>query len=204
MNGMASRRAQDSAGTRRRRIVSGSYLFTLQQAAIYGKSGSAPHPLRRTTSVLNESHRQRPPVRQRTLGINTTTRVTHPGCRLTARAAVDSAPMSSRSPKLASSPPTPQRLLQRRDALARANDTRTQRAQLKRDLKAGRRSIQELLLDPPAFLERARVLEMLLAVPKYGRVKANTVLTHYRISPNRTFGALSQRQRAELASMLRR
>jgi hypothetical protein len=112
--------------------------------------------------------------------------------------------MSSGSPKLASSPPTPQRSLQRRDALARANDTRTRRAQLKRDLKAGRRSIQELLLDPPAFLEKARVLGMLLAVPKYGRVKANTVLTHCRISPNRTFGALSERQRAELASMLQR
>ncbi len=113
-------------------------------------------------------------------------------------------PMSSGPPQLASSPPTVQRSLQRRDALARANDTRTQRAQLKRDLKAGRRSIQELLLNPPAFLEKAKVLEMLLAVPKYGRVKANAALTRCLISPNRTFGALSERQRAELASMLQR
>ena len=66
---------------------------------------------------------------------------------------------------------------QRMDALERANEIRTQRAQLKRDLKAGRVSIHELLLDPPEYLETAKVFDMLLAVPKYGRVKANKVLS---------------------------
>jgi hypothetical protein len=45
---------------------------------------------------------------------------------------------------------------------------------------------------------------MLLAVPKYGRVKVNRVLTQCRISPSKTFGGLSQRQRDELTSALRR
>ena len=62
------------------------------------------------------------------------------------------------------------------DALARANEIRSQRAQLKRDLKAGRHSIQQLLLDPPEYLETAKVFDMLLAVPKYGRVKVNKIL----------------------------
>ena len=43
---------------------------------------------------------------------------------------------------------------------------------------------------------------MLLAVPKYGRVKVNKVLPVCRISPRKTIGGLSQRQRTELVSML--
>ena len=95
-------------------------------------------------------------------------------------------------------------LLQRMDALQRANEIRTRRAQLKRDLKAGRVSIHTLLLDPPEFLATAKVFDMLLAVPKYGRVKANKVLQQCRISPSKTIGGLSQRQRAELVGQLRR
>ena len=90
------------------------------------------------------------------------------------------------------------------DALQRANAIRTRRAQLKKDLKAGRASIHGLRLDPPEFVETAKVFDMLLAVPKYGRVKANTVLQQCRISPSKTIGGLSQRQRSELVSMLRR
>ena len=99
----------------------------------------------------------------------------------------------------------PERSLQQRmDALQRANDIRTRRAQLKRDLKGGRASIHDLLLEPPEFLETAKVMDMLLAVPKYGRVKVNKVLVQCRISPSKTIGGLSQRQRTELVSMLRR
>jgi hypothetical protein len=95
-------------------------------------------------------------------------------------------------------------LTQRMDALKRANEIRTQRASLKRDLKAGRRQIHGLLLDPPEYLLTAKVFDLLLAVPKYGRVKVNRILTHCRISPSKTIGGLSQRQRHELVSYLRR
>jgi hypothetical protein len=95
-------------------------------------------------------------------------------------------------------------LMQRMDALQRANEIRTRRAQLKRDLKGGRVSIQTLLLDPPEYVLTAKVFDMLLAVPKYGRVKANKVLQQCRISPSKTIGGLSQRQRTELVSQLRR
>jgi len=93
---------------------------------------------------------------------------------------------------------------QRMDALNRANEIRTKRAQLKRDLKGGRMSIHDLLLEPPEFVETAKVFDMLLAVPKYGRVKVNKILQQCRISPSKTIGGLSQRQRTELVSMLRR
>jgi hypothetical protein len=95
-------------------------------------------------------------------------------------------------------------LIQRMDALQRANEIRTRRAQLKRDLKAGRVSIHTLLLNPPEFLATAKVFDMLLAVPKYGRVKANKVLQQCRISPSKTIGGLSERQRGELVSFLRK
>src|SRR6267154_6500398 len=95
-------------------------------------------------------------------------------------------------------------LTQRMDALKRANDIRTRRARLKRDLKAGRTNIHGLLLDPPEFLETAKVFDLLLAVPKYGRVKVNRILTQCRISPSKTVGGLSQRQRAELVTLMRR
>lgn len=89
-------------------------------------------------------------------------------------------------------------------ALRRANEIRTQRAQLKRDLKAGKVRIEQLLLDPPEWVQTAKTFDMIVAVPKYGRVKANKILTQCRISPSKTIGGLSERQRNELVQMLRR
>lgn len=113
--------------------------------------------------------------------------------------------MSVRPQIVSKSPETPERSLdQRMDALKRANDIRTARAKLKKDLKGGRVSILELLESPPEYLLTAKVFDLLLAVPKYGRVKANRVLNQCRISPAKTIGGLSERQRAELVEMLER
>ncbi len=95
-------------------------------------------------------------------------------------------------------------LTQRMDALQRANDIRSRRAQLKRDLKAGRQQISELLQQPPDYLGTAKVFDLLLAVPKYGRVKVSKILSTCRISPSKTIGGLSPRQRDELVDLLRR
>ena len=80
---------------------------------------------------------------------------------------------------------------QRLRALRRANEIRSKRAQLKRDLKAGKTKIEALLLDPPDYVMSAKAFDMILAVPKYGRVKANKILTQCRISPSKTIGGLS-------------
>lgn len=105
---------------------------------------------------------------------------------------------------LAGQEPLSRSHIQRMDALARANHIRSERAQLKRELKAGRVSIADLLVDPPSCIDTAKVFDLLLAVPRYGRVKVNKVLAHCRISPSKTVGGLSERQRAELVTMLRR
>src|SRR3990170_2543909 len=85
-------------------------------------------------------------------------------------------------------------LNQRMEALRRANDIRVRRAQLKRDLKLGRIQIEEILRGPPDYVSTAKVLDMLMAVPKIGRVKAENYLRHCRISPSKTVGGLSERQ----------
>lgn len=99
----------------------------------------------------------------------------------------------------------PERTLsQRMEALRRANDIRTRRAELKRDLKSGKKAIEILLTSPPEYLKTAKVSDVLLAVPKFGRVKTNRILNQCRISPSKTIGGLSERQRAELVGYLRR
>ncbi len=90
------------------------------------------------------------------------------------------------------------------EALRRANEIRVRRAQLKKDLKAGRADIENVLLAPPAYVETAKVIDILMAVPKFGRVKAARFLNQCRISQSKTVGGLSERQRAELVSLLRR
>lgn len=91
----------------------------------------------------------------------------------------------------------------RAEALQRANLTRTRRAQLKRDLKSGRQSIHDVLLTPPGYLQAAKVFDILLAVPSYGRTRVSSVLTRCRISPSKTIGGLSERQRDALLDVLR-
>lgn len=100
---------------------------------------------------------------------------------------------------------TPVRTLaQRLDALGKANEIRSRRARLKKDLKKGVKQINEILADPPEFIRTAKVVDVLLAVPNCGKVKSAKVLNHCRISSNKTVGGLSERQRRELISFFRR
>src|ERR687888_212215 len=109
-------------------------------------------------------------------------------------------PAATKSPASA-----PQRSrTQRMAALERANEIRTKRAKLKRDLRTGKVNPQGLLLSPPEYILTAKVSDMLMSVPKYGKVKVNKILTQCRISPSKTIGGLSARQRAELVSYLRK
>ena len=107
------------------------------------------------------------------------------------------------TPVLEARSPTPERsLTQRLDALERANTIRTKRSVLKRDIKAGRVSVIALLADPPTYIDTMKVYDLLLAVPMVATVKANQIVTRCRISPSKTVGGLSVRQRDELARLL--
>jgi hypothetical protein len=89
------------------------------------------------------------------------------------------------------------------DALRRANDIRVARARLKRDLKSGTVRVEEILADPPDYVGTAKVFDMLMAVPKFGRVKAARFLNQCRISQSKTVAGLSERQRQELVDLFR-
>ena len=93
----------------------------------------------------------------------------------------------------------PERSLdQRMDALARANGVRSQRATLKNDLKKGKAGIAGILASPPEFVLTAKVVDLLMAAPKCGRVKSAKIMEQCRISPSKTVGGLSERQRRDL------
>ena len=94
--------------------------------------------------------------------------------------------------------PPDRSLQQRKDALERANDIRSYRANLKLDLKAGRVHVADLLNNPPEKIHTMKVFDLLIATPKLGRVKVNKALNRCRISPSKTVGGLSPRQRDEL------
>lgn len=98
--------------------------------------------------------------------------------------------------------PPERSLQQRRDALDRANAVRMQRAILKRDMKAGRTTAREVLLACPEFVETMKVFDLLLAVPKAGRVKVTKALRQLAVPPSKTVGGLSVRQREELVRLM--
>jgi hypothetical protein len=99
---------------------------------------------------------------------------------------------------------------QRFEALTLANVVRTHRADLKGEWKGrprpGRprigRSVYDVLRRPLPVEETWHLLDVLLALPKVGRVKANKYLQSCRMSPKKTVGGLSDRQRGELLALL--
>ena len=89
-------------------------------------------------------------------------------------------------------------------ALRHANEIRSGRARLKKELALGRARIEEIIAQPPESAETAKVYDLLLALPKIGPAKARRCLTQCRIAPSKTVGGLSERQRHELIGLFHR
>jgi hypothetical protein len=93
---------------------------------------------------------------------------------------------------------------QRRHALQRANQVRSDRARLKKELAAGEVGLVQILAEPPACVRTARVRDLLVVLPKIGSVKAGRILARCGIAPSKTLAGLTDRQRAELAKLFQR
>jgi len=93
---------------------------------------------------------------------------------------------------------------QRVRALAKANEVRVARTQLKRGVAAGRVELAWVVADPPTCVQTAKVRELLLVVPRIGPARADRALARCRIAHAKTVGGLSDRQRAELIELLAR
>lgn len=110
--------------------------------------------------------------------------------------------------------PTPpnRSLAQRRAALARANAVRSARADLKVRLGAERttdRAVAVLAEDTdgiidPDHVATMRVRDLLMAIPGMGRRRVDRLMVALYISPSKTIGGLTDRQRGELIEQLRR
>ena len=91
---------------------------------------------------------------------------------------------------------------QRRAALAKAAEARRVRAEIKELLKMGTLSLSELL-DRSAndrILAKMKVLSVLEALPKLGKVKARRTMDEVGISDSRRLRGLGSQQRAELVA----
>jgi len=93
---------------------------------------------------------------------------------------------------------------QRLQALRQANEIRSSRAALKKELAAGRVRIEDVLAQPPDWARTAKVTALLLALPRIGPARAARCLRQCRIAPSKTVGGLTERQRHELIGLLRR
>tara|TARA_B100001765_G_scaffold59582_1_gene35718 strand:+ start:301 stop:615 length:315 start_codon:yes stop_codon:yes gene_type:complete len=89
---------------------------------------------------------------------------------------------------------------QRRAALAKAAEARRVRAEIKELLKMGTLSLSELLdrSDNDRILAKMKVLSVLEALPKLGKVKARRTMDEVGISDSRRLRGLGSQQRAEL------
>jgi hypothetical protein len=88
--------------------------------------------------------------------------------------------------------------------LRQANEIRSRRAALKKELAAGRVRIEDVLAQPPAYAKTAKVQDLLLALPKVGPAGAARFLSRCRIAPSKIVGGMTERQRGELVELVRR
>lgn len=93
---------------------------------------------------------------------------------------------------------------QRKQALERGNRIRLARANLKRQVKAGIVDVPELILNPPDYVQTMKVADLLGAMRGYGPTKVNKLLVRTRLSPKKTLGGMTTRQRSELAVLVTR
>ena len=91
---------------------------------------------------------------------------------------------------------------QRRAALAKAAEARRVRAEIKELLKMGTLSLSELLdrSDNDRILAKMKVLSVLEALPKLGKVKARRTMDEVGISDSRRLRGHGSPQRAELVA----
>lgn len=68
----------------------------------------------------------------------------------------------------------------------------------------GERRLDEILGQVAEFAGGAKVLGLVRAVPKLGRVRARRLLVHCGIGTPKAVGGLSERQRVELIAVVRR
>ena len=91
---------------------------------------------------------------------------------------------------------------QRKAALEKAAAARTARAEVKARLKMGSLSLAEALGSDDVHIAKMKVVALLEALPKVGKVKARRIMDEVGIADNRRIQGLGAQQRAALLERL--
>lgn len=87
-------------------------------------------------------------------------------------------------------------------ALARANEIRIARAQIKRRIARGTLSAADVILSCPPEVHSMAVADLLLSQRRWGQTRCRKLLAQVQVSERKEIGSLTERQRRLLASLL--
>jgi len=88
---------------------------------------------------------------------------------------------------------------QRKQALAKAAEARRKRAEIKGELKSGKRNLKDILeTSGDDTVGKMKVSTVLESLPGVGKVKARKLMEHHDISATRRVRGLGAKQRAAL------
>ena len=87
-------------------------------------------------------------------------------------------------------------------ALDRANQVRLARAELKREIADGSRSVAEVIVESPWESESMTVTDLLMSQHRWGRTRCRRFLSSVSIPETKTVGTLTDRQRHCVAAQL--
>ena len=98
----------------------------------------------------------------------------------------------------ATTTPAPQHMR----ALARANEVRLARAELKRRIAHGEVAVSNVVLDSPWEAESMTISDLLMSQRRWGNTRCRKLLQTIPMSENKTVGSMTERQRRALAALL--
>jgi hypothetical protein len=87
-------------------------------------------------------------------------------------------------------------------ALARANQVRLARAELKRSVASGEITVAEVLLGTYWEVENMTISDLLMSQRRWGHTRCRKLLMQVPVSENKTVGSMTERQRCALAQLL--
>lgn len=87
-------------------------------------------------------------------------------------------------------------------ALERANKVRLARADLKRRIASGEKSVAEVILECPWEADSMAVADLLTSQRRWGQTRCRKFLSQIPMSEQKTVGSMTERQRRTLAAML--
>jgi len=87
-------------------------------------------------------------------------------------------------------------------ALRRANEVRLARAELKRSVAEGRRTVAAIILECPWEAASMTISELLLSQRRWGATRCSRFLANIGMTETKTVGSMTDRQRVALAAIV--